>query len=88
MDIYKGCNGIFKHVLLMQEASHHAFTLEARYEHLTLDRVELLSVVIREGELSKWQCRALQCLCKAFGFPTELRLDTDAGEAAATTLSD
>ena len=34
------------------------------------DRLEIV-----EGQLSSRQCRALECICKAFGFPTELRLN-------------
>ena len=36
------------------------------------DKLEIV-----EGQLSKRQCRALQCVCLAFGFPAELRQNID-----------
>ena len=49
----------------------HSNKSPSEYRQVASDKLEIV-----EGPLSKRQCRALECVCQAFGFPTDLKLIT------------
>ena len=48
----------------------HSNKSPSEYRQVASDKLEIV-----EGQLSRRQCRALECVCQAFGFPTDLKLN-------------
>lgn len=49
----------------------HSNKFPSEYSQVASGKLEIV-----EGQLSKRQCRASECVCQAFGFPTDLKLNT------------